>query len=85
MSGCGRDTLKDVREWSGGPPGCPEEVGSLSRMPGVFESPSRLSRSGREALSNVWEWSGVPPACPRVVVRPSRMSGSVRDALPYVQ
>ena len=47
MSGSGRVTLPDVREWSGGPPGCPGMVGR----------PSRMSGSGREAFPDVWEWS----------------------------
>ena len=36
----GREALLDVREWSGGPPGCP----------GVVGRPSRMTESGREAL-----------------------------------
>ena len=45
MSGSGREALPDVREWSGGPPGCP----------GVVGRPTRMSGSGREAISNGWE------------------------------
>ena len=41
-----REALSDVREWSGGPPGCPGMVGR----------PSWMSSSGREALSDVREW-----------------------------
>ena len=48
MSGNGRMALPDVREYSGGPHGCPEVVERLSRMSG----------SGQEALSDVLEWSG---------------------------
>ena len=50
MSGSGREALPVVREWSGGPPGCPE----------VFGRPSRMSGSAREYLSDVKEWLGVP-------------------------
>ena len=44
MSGRGRESLKDVQEWSGGPPGCP----------GVVGRPSRISGSYREVLPYVW-------------------------------
>ena len=56
MSGCFREvlpdvwewseTLPDVRKWSGGPSGCP----------GMVPWPSRISGCGREALPDVWEW-----------------------------
>ena len=65
----------DVREWSGGPPGCLEVVGR----------PSRMFESGRLALPDVREWSGVSSGCPGVVSWPSRISGSDRDALPDVR
>ena len=71
MSGSGRVALSDILEWSGGPPGCPEEDGR----------PSRMSGSGRESLLDVQEWSGGPPICPGVVGRPYRMSGSGRETL----
>ena len=55
MYGSGRESLLNVRVWSGGPPGCLGEVGR----------PSRMSGSSQEALPNVWEslsnvceWSG---------------------------
>ena len=51
MSGSGRETLLDVREWSGGPPECP----------GVVGRPSRKSRIGREALRHIREFSVSPP------------------------
>ena len=54
MPGSGREALPDVREWSGGPLGCPE--GPLG-CPGVVRRPSRMSGSSREALPNVREWS----------------------------
>ena len=39
MSGSGPETLKDVQEWSGGPPACPRVVGRSSRMSGsVWEA-----------------------------------------------
>ena len=43
MSGSGRKDLLDVREWSGGPPGCP----------GVVGRPFRMSRSGPDTLQDV--------------------------------
>ena len=43
MSGSGREAMKDVREWSGGPPVCPIIVGRSDRMSG----------SVREALPDV--------------------------------
>ena len=77
MSGNGREALPDVREWSGGPPGCP----------GVVGMPSRMSRSGWEALPENREWSGgLPdvweclgglPRCPGVVGRPPGCLGVV--------
>ena len=45
MSGRGQKALLDVREWSGGPCKCPEEVGR----------PSWMFGSGREALPDVWQ------------------------------
>ena len=55
MSGSGRRTLSDVREWweaisdvrewSGGPPKCP----------GVIKMPSGMSRIGRKTLADVRE------------------------------
>ena len=43
MSGSGREALPNVREWLGGPPGCP----------GVFGRPFRMSGNGREANLDV--------------------------------
>ena len=43
MSVSGRETLQDVREWTGGPPGCP----------GVVERTSRMSGSGGVDLPDV--------------------------------
>ena len=51
MSGCGREALQGVREWSGGLPGCS----------GVVGRPSRMTGSGREAILDDREWSGDPP------------------------
>ena len=51
MSGSGRESLPDVREWLRGPPGCPE----------VVERPYRMSGSGGEDLPDVWQGSGDPP------------------------
>ena len=82
MSGSGPDTLPDVwkdlpdvREWSGGRPGCPGVVGRLSWMSGI----------GCKALPDVREWSGGTPGCPEVVMRPFWMSGSGREPLPDVR
>ena len=44
--GTGRETLSDVRNCSGDPPGGPEVVGR----------PSRRSKIGREALTDVQKW-----------------------------
>ena len=84
MSGSGREALShyqktclNVRERSGGPPGCP----------GVVGSPTRMFESGRAVLTyvrDVREWSGSPLGCPGVVRRSSSMSGSGREALPDV-
>ena len=54
----GLEELRDVWDWSGGPPGCPEVVGRPSWVVG---SPSRMSRSGQEAIQNVRERSRGPP------------------------
>ena len=64
MFGSGRKAIPNVREWSGGPPGCLRVIGS----------PSQMSESGWEALLDVREWSKVYPECPGVVGMPSRMS-----------
>ena len=76
-----RESFPDVRNWSGGPPGCPGVV----EMSGRGREASRLYGCGREALPDVREWTGGPPGCPGVVGRPSRMSRCGREALPYVQ
>ena len=47
MSGSYREALPDVREWSGGPPGCPALIGL----------PYRMSGNCQEALPDVREWS----------------------------
>ena len=33
MTGCGREALPNVQEWSGGPQGCPGVVGRPTLMP----------------------------------------------------
>ena len=43
MSISGRETLSDVQDWWGGPPGCP----------GVIGRPFRMSISDREARPDV--------------------------------
>ena len=65
MSGSGRETLPDVREWLGGHPRCPGVFGRPSRMAGsylearpypvVVGGASQMSGSGRGALSDVRE------------------------------
>ena len=88
MFGGGGEVLSDVREWLGGPPGCPR--GPLGCL-GVVGRPSRMSRSGRESIEcpvvvgNSSRMSGRPAGCPVVGGRPSRMTGSGRVALPGVQ
>ena len=72
MSGCCREALPVVQEWSRDPTGCP---GTPSGRPVVFDWPSRMSGSGREAFPDVREWSGGPLGCSEVVERPSRISG----------
>ena len=71
MSGNSQESLPDLWEWSGGPPG----------SPGVVVKPSLISGSGREDLPDVceslsyirkWsgdnpdvrEWLGCYPGCP---------------------
>ena len=43
MSGNGVEAIRDVSEWSGGPPECP----------GVVMKTSKMSGSGREELPDV--------------------------------
>ena len=57
--GSGRETLPEVRKWSGDPIEGPEVVGR----------PSRRSRSGRVTISEVQKWSGDIPGGPDVVGR----------------
>ena len=96
MSKSGRNSLLDVREWTGGPLECPGVVGRPSQMSGndrdalpgclaVVRRPSRMSESGWVDFPDFQEWSEDPPGCPGVFVRPSRLSGSGRDALPDVR
>ena len=99
MSGSGQEALPNVREWSGGPPGCPGVVGMSSQMSG---SGQESLSDVREALPDVRVWSRGPPGCPRVVGSgreahldvwkwsgvvgsPSRMSRSGSEALLYVR
>ena len=71
MSWSGQEAHPDVREWSGGPPGCP----------GVFERPSRMPGSCREALP----YSVVVGRASLMCERPSRMPCSGQEALPDVR
>ena len=54
MSGSGRETHLDIREWTECPPGCQEMV----------SRPSQMSGSGWVALMDVREWSGDTHGCP---------------------
>ena len=93
-----RDALPDIREWSGGPPGCLRVVGCPSRKIG---RPARRSGNGPDNLQDVpegWEalpdvrqllgglpgCAGGPPVCSRVVGRSSQMFESGREVLPNV-
>ena len=49
MSGTCREVLTDVREWLGGPPGCPRVVGRPPCCLGVVGRFSQMSESAREA------------------------------------
>ena len=68
----GWEALLDVRQLSGGPPGCAEGPPNCS---GVVGWPFRMSGSGRETLPDVRECSEGPLHCPRVVGRLSQKSG----------
>ena len=57
MSGSGRDSLPDVLEWPGFPPGCPAIVGRPSQMCGRSRE---MLPNVWSAFPNVWEWSGGP-------------------------
>ena len=52
MSVSDRESLPDVREWSGGPTGCPGVVLIPARMSGWT---SRMFGSGRKSLPDVQE------------------------------
>ena len=56
MTGSVRETLTDVPEWLGGPPGCPEVVGGPYKYLRVVGRPSRMSGSGWNTFPNVPEW-----------------------------
>ena len=61
MSGCAREALPHVWEWTGGTPGCPGVDGRTSRMSGSGREVIPMSGSGWKALPDVREWSGGPP------------------------
>ena len=61
MSVSCRESLMDVRDCSGGPPGCPGVVGRPYQLYGSGERPSRKTGSCRYFLPDVRELSGVPP------------------------
>ena len=80
MSESSRESLPNVREWSGGPPASPEVVGRPSRM--------SLSLGGPSGCPAFVEMTpghpGGHPGCSGVIETPSRMSGSGRESLPDV-
>ena len=53
MSGSGRVALRDIREWSGGPLGCP----------GVVGRPYGMFGSIRKVLLDIRDCWGCPPEC----------------------
>ena len=57
MSGCGREAILDVLEWSGGHPGCPEFLGRPSRMSGSSRETIPAVRGWWEAHPDVREWT----------------------------
>ena len=74
------EALPDVRDWSGGPPGCFR----------VVRKPSRMFERGREALPVVREWweslpdvqerSESPPGCPGTPLKfPGSLEGRPRS------
>ena len=69
MFASGWESLLDVREWLGGPPGCL----------GVVGKPSRMSESGWEAHPDVREWSGDAPRLAGVVGSPPECQGHPPD------
>ena len=88
MSGRGREALPDVRERSGGTPGCPGVVGSgredlrnVRECPGVVRRPSLMFGSGLEALSDVWSGREALPD----VLEWSGVVRSGREDLPNVR
>ena len=70
-SGSGRETLPEVRKWSGDPLLSPEVVGELIRR----------SANGRRTLPEVQKWSGDVPGDPEVDGGPSRWFGSSLSTL----
>ena len=60
-SSSGRDAVREVQEWSGGP----------HKVLKVVRRPFWKSGSVREALPMVWEWSGGPPEGTGVVISTS--------------
>ena len=90
MSGSGVEALPNVREWSGGPPECPQLVVRPSLMSESGKEALMESGCGQEAFPDVWEWSGAlsnvrdrsrgPPGCPGVVRKPYPMSAIAQVA-----
>ena len=73
-SGTDLETLQEVENWSGDPPGVLELVGRPSRTSGSGLKPSRISVTDRETLPEVRKWSGDTAGGLEVVGRPSRRS-----------
>ena len=57
----GWETIPEVRNWSGDPPGGPEVVGRPSVGPELVGRSLHSNVSSRKALPEVWIWSGGPP------------------------
>ena len=84
----GLETLPEVWNWSGDPPGSSKVVGRPSRRFGsgrerLLEIQKWLEtlpevRKSSEAILDVRIWSGDPPGVPELIVTPSRRSGSGR-------
>ena len=64
LSGSDRETLPDVQEWSGDPPGCSGVVGWPTRMSGSGRETLPDVLIARETLPDVQEWSEILPNVP---------------------
>ena len=85
ISKSGRETLPEIRKWSGDPLKGLELVGRPFRRSEVVGRLSRRSETGRETLLEVRNWLGVSPGGPELVETPSRRSITGRENLPVVR